>query len=151
MPALPGTDVFNSPRQIRGHQVDDEDLRQITAGVSTRSDVTALLGSPTATGTFDDSEWYYISGVTRQRPARTLTLEDQSVVVVRFDPRGTVQEVRRVTREEGQDVRFVQRETPSPGTERTLLQQLFGNIGRLGPGLGNQPTGGPGSPTPSGR
>jgi outer membrane protein assembly factor BamE (lipoprotein component of BamABCDE complex) len=88
--------------------------------------------------------------VTRQRPGRTLSIEEQGVVVVRFDPRGTVQEVRRVGQEDGQNVRFVQRETPSPGNERTLLQQLFGNIGRLGPGLGaGQQQTGPGAPGPS--
>lgn len=151
MPALPGSEVFTAPRQIRGQQVDEETLRQVTAGVSTRSDVTALLGSPTATATFGDDEWYYISGVTRQRPAQTQALEDQQVVVIRFAPSGTVQEVRRVGREDGQNVRFVARETPSPGNERSLLQQLFGNIGRVGPGIGNQPQTGPGNPSPSGR
>ncbi len=30
-------------------------------------------------------------------------------------------------------VAMVGRETPVPGTERTLLQALFGNIGRVGP------------------
>jgi hypothetical protein len=41
----------------------------------------------------------------------------------------------------------VRRITPSPGNERTLLQQLFGNIGRVGPGIGNQPQTGPGPST----
>ena len=27
------------------------------------------------------------------------------------------------------------RVTPAPGNERTLLQQLFGNLGRLAPGI----------------
>jgi len=150
LPALPGADIFDSPRQLRGQQVDDEELRQITVGVSTRNDVTAILGSPTATATFDDDNWYYIGGVTRQRPGRALAIEEQQVVVVSFDGRGVVREIRRVGRDEGREVAIVQRETASPGNERTLLQQLFGNIGRVGPGLGAQQPTAPG-PTPSGR
>lgn len=65
LPALPGTDLFDSPRVLRGQRVDAEDLQQITVGVSTRNDVSALLGSPTSTGTFDDENWYYISSVTQ--------------------------------------------------------------------------------------
>lgn len=148
MPPPPGTDMFNSPSQQRGNMVDDEDLRQITVGVSSRSDVQALLGSPSQTSTFDDSEWFYIASVTRQRPGRLLGIEDQQVVVVRFDARGTVREVRRLGPQDGRDVATVTRTTPSPGTERTLLQQLFGNIGRVGPGLGGQQSGGPGAPGP---
>ena len=150
MPALPGSDLFAAPRQIRGHLVEEEELRQITVGVSSRTDVQALLGSPSATGTFDDNDWFYISGITRQRPGRQLALENQQVVQIRFDPRGTVQQVRRLGAEDGRDVRVVERTTPSPGNERTLLQQLFGNIGRIGPGLGADQAG-PGAPSPSGR
>lgn len=148
MPALPGADLFESPRTLRGHLVEDEDLRQIVAGVSSRRDVEALLGSPSATGTFDDSEWFYIGGVTRQRPGRLLAVEDQQVLVVRFDNRGMVQELRRLGPQDGRTVQVVSRTTPSPGNERTLMQQLFGNIGRVGPGLGANPTSGPGAPSP---
>lgn len=150
MSSLPGASLFESPRQLRGHQVAQEDLQQIVVGVSSRSDVATLLGSPSATGTFDDSHWYYISSVTRQRPGQNLAIEDQQVVSIRFDQRGTVQEIRRLGPEDQRDVQFVSRVTPSPGNERTLLQQLFGNIGRVGPGLGQQQQG-PGSTTPSGR
>ena len=152
MPALgdvPGLGLFESPRTMRGHHIDDEDLRQITVGVSTSADVGALLGSPTASGTFDDDEWYYISAITHQRPGRTLGIEDQQVVLIRFNPAGVVQEVRRIGQDQGRNLRFVTRETPSPGNERTFLQQLFGNIGRLGPGVGAAAQQqGPGAPGP---
>jgi outer membrane protein assembly factor BamE (lipoprotein component of BamABCDE complex) len=149
---LPGRDVFDVPRTQRGHAVEAETLAQVTPGVTRREDVRALIGSPSATGTFDDSEWYYISGITRQRPGRNLALEQQQVVVVRFDAGGTVQEVRQLDADDGREVAFVSRETLSPGTERTFLQRLFGNLGRLGPGIAAsaQPAG-PGSTSPSGR
>jgi outer membrane protein assembly factor BamE (lipoprotein component of BamABCDE complex) len=150
LPSLPGSDLFSSPRQLRGQMVEGREPRPGDARRLTRNDVQALLGSPTATATFSDDEWYYISSVTRQRPGRTLAIEEQGVVVVGFDPRGTVRDIRRVGQEDGQNISFVQRETPSPGNERTLLQQLFGNIGRLGPGLGaGQQNTSPGAPGPT--
>jgi outer membrane protein assembly factor BamE (lipoprotein component of BamABCDE complex) len=150
LPPLPGADLFDSPRTLRGHLIDDEELRQLVVGVSSRRDVEALLGSPSATATFDDSEWFYIGGVTRQRPGRLLAIEDQQVLIVAFDNRGTVRELRRLGPQDGRDVQVVARTTPSPGNERTLLQQLFGNIGRVGPGIGAGQTGGPGAPAPTG-
>ncbi len=151
MPPLPGADLFDTPRSLRGNLVEDEQLQQIVAGVSSRGDVLALLGSPSATGTFDDSEWFYIGGVTRQRPGRLLGIEEQRVVILRFDQRGTLREIRRLGMEDGREVAAVSRTTPSPGTERSFLQQLFGNIGRVGPGVSGGQSTGPGAPSSGGR
>jgi len=138
------------PRTIRGIPIDDEVLTQVSPGVTARADVQSLLGSPSATGTFEDREWFYISGVTRQRPGRGPAMENQQVVVVRFTDAGIVQDVQRIGAEARREVAFVERETPSPGNERTFLQRLFGNLGRLAPGL---PAGqsGPGASTTGGR
>jgi outer membrane protein assembly factor BamE (lipoprotein component of BamABCDE complex) len=149
LPPLPGLDLFDSPRQLRGHLVEEEDLNQLVVGTSSRQDVEALLGSPSATGTFDSSEWFYIGGVTRQRPGRELAVEDQRVVRIRFDRDGRLADISRLSREDGRQIAVVQRVTPSPGNERTLLQQLFGNIGRVGPGLTGQQQTGPGPSGPS--
>jgi len=147
LPPLPDRprQVFTTPIVNRGHAVPDDQLQQITAGVSTRADVQALLGSPSHSGTFTDDVWYYISGVTQQRPARSLALRSQRVVVVNFDNRGVVTGVRQIGDAEMPSVNFVDRETPTPGNERSLLQALFGNVGRVGPQPGGStvPTGGP--------
>jgi len=150
MPPPPGLDLFETPRQLRGNLVEDEELGQIVAGVSTRNDVQALLGSPSATSAFDDSEWFYIGGVTRQRPGRLLGIEEQRVVILLFDARGTVREVRRLGLADGRDIVAVSRTTPSPGNERSFMQQLFGNIGRVGPSVSGGQSTGPGAPAPTG-
>lgn len=150
MPPLPGLDLFDTPRTLRGNLVDEEQLQQVVVGVSSRNDVLALLGSPSATGTFDDGEWFYIGGVTRQRPGRLLGIEEQRVVILRFDQRGTLREMRRLGLEDGRDIAAVSRTTPSPGNERGFLQQLFGNIGRVGPGVTGGQSTGPGAPSSTG-
>jgi outer membrane protein assembly factor BamE (lipoprotein component of BamABCDE complex) len=149
LPAMP-TGIFDTPRHFRGNLVSEDSLAQVTVGVSSRDDVATLLGSPSATGTFDENEWFYIGGITRQRPARTLAVIEQRVVKISFNQNGTVQEVRQVGPEEGRDIQVVQRTTPSPGSERSIMQQLFGNIGRVGPNLGATQQTGPGVTAGSG-
>lgn len=150
MPPLPERprDVFTTPVIPRGHAVAEDQLSQLTPGVSTRQDVQAALGSPSHSGTFSDESWYYISSATQMRPGRSLAVRNQQVVAVDFAPNGTVRQVRRIGEGDMPRVDFVARETPTPGNERTLLQALFGNIGRFGPtpgaGVGAAPGGGPG-------
>ncbi len=145
-----GCSFFDAPPVQRGNRVDPEELSQITPGVQTRQDVQALLGSPSARSTFDDREWYYISAITRQRPGRLLARSDQRVVAISFDDSGKVRAIRELTGADQREVAFASRETPVPGNDRTLLQELFGNIGRFGtPALSSQSQPGPG-PGPSG-
>jgi outer membrane protein assembly factor BamE (lipoprotein component of BamABCDE complex) len=140
--------IFDRPRVPRGNAVDAEQLAQIRPGVQTRQDVQALLGSPTARGTFDEENWYYISAQTRVQPGRFLQIEDQRVVAISFDRNGTVRGIREVNQAETRPVEMVGRETPVPGTERSLLQALFGNLGRATLPAGQ---GGPGSVGAPGR
>jgi outer membrane protein assembly factor BamE (lipoprotein component of BamABCDE complex) len=113
--------------------------------VQTKADVRTVLGSPTQTGMFGDDEWYYISSNTRQRPGRQSAVSDRQTVVVEFNRAGVVQRVRTLGEEEVRNVEMVARETPVPGNERTLLQALFGNVGRFGAGsVAQQQPGSPG-------
>lgn len=137
---LAACSVFQAPVVQRGNRVTPDQLAEITPGVQTKADVRAVLGSPTQTGMFGDDEWYYISSATRQRPGRQLQVNDQQTVVVEFDRSGVVRRVRTLDGADARDVQMVARETPVPGNERTLLQALFGNVGRFGAGaLGAQP------------
>jgi len=106
-------------------------LKELVPGTSTRADVTALIGSPTAHATFDDNTWLYISEITQTRIGQTLGELDQHVVVVRFDDKGVLQDIQRLTKDNSLPVEVVARTTPSPGTEANFFQQLLGNIGKF--------------------
>ena len=132
--------------------MDGDQLKELTPGTSTRADVTALLGSPTARATFDDNTWIYIGLRTRPRIGATQAVVSQDVVVLTFNDQGVLQSIGRRDKANAMPVTVIARTTPSPGTEASFLQQLFGNIGRFnasgpqasGPGA----TGGGGAPTP---
>lgn len=142
---LGGCGFFAAKEQLRGNRVDADQLKELVPGTSTRADVTALIGSPTAKATFDDNTWLYISEVTRPRIARVQGVLSQGVVVLSFNEQGVLQDVKTLNQDDSVPVTVVARSTPSPGTEASFLQQLFGNIGRFNavtPSTGTVPGGG---------
>jgi outer membrane protein assembly factor BamE (lipoprotein component of BamABCDE complex) len=135
-----GCSWLGPPPQVRGNRVAVEQLQELVPGTSTRADVTALIGSPTTRAPFDDNTWIYVSEVTQPRIGRTLGVLDQHVVVLSFNEQGVLREVQTRGRDDALPVAVVERTTPSPGTEASFLQQLFGNIGRFNAGgLGASP------------
>jgi outer membrane protein assembly factor BamE (lipoprotein component of BamABCDE complex) len=131
---LAGCSVFQAQSQVRGNRIDPDDLKELVPGTSTRADATALLGSPTARATFDENRWIYISMVTRPRIGRVQGVLSQDVVVLTFNDQGVLQDVERLDQDDSLPVSISSRATPSPGTEASFMQQLFGNIGRFSAG-----------------
>ncbi len=120
---------------VRGNLPDVEQVVEIEPGMSTRDDVVRLLGTPSTLSSFKDRTWYYIGQRQEQTAFFRPDVTDRSVLIVTFDGRGVVQETRLNTIEDGRDVELVERETPTEGRELTVLQQIFGNLGRF-PGAG---------------
>jgi outer membrane protein assembly factor BamE (lipoprotein component of BamABCDE complex) len=147
--ALGACSVFQWPEQVRGNKVDPDQLKELVPGTSTRDDVTALIGSPTARATFDDNTWIYVTQQTRPRIARTLGVVSQTVVVMNFNDQGVLQTFRTLDQADALPVEMASQTTPSPGTEASFMQQLLGNIGRYNPGaaLGGASFGGNGAPS----
>jgi outer membrane protein assembly factor BamE (lipoprotein component of BamABCDE complex) len=142
-------DFLSYPPQVRGDKIDPDQVKQLVPGTSTRADVTALVGSPTAKATFDDNTWIYISEVTKPQIGGTLSVLDQQVYLMKFDSRGVLTGIQKKTMDDGRPVEMVSRTTPSPGTEASIIQQLLGNVGRFSPGsnLPGNTSGAQGSPT----
>jgi len=121
------------PPQVRGNKVSDEMLAQLVVGTSTRADVSALLGSPTAHATFDDTTWLYIGELTKPMIAGTNAVLDQKVVVVTFDQQGVLRSIADRSQKDSVPVQVVSRTTPSPGRDASFFQQLLGNVGKFTP------------------
>jgi outer membrane protein assembly factor BamE (lipoprotein component of BamABCDE complex) len=132
------------PPQVRGNKVDPESLKELVPGTSTKADVSAIIGSPTARDSFDENTWLYIGEMTQERIGRTLGELDQNVVVLNFNDKGVLANVHTLDKEDALPVAVIARTTPSPGTEASFMQQLLGNIGRFNP-AGVGATGAPGA------
>ena len=106
---LGGCSFFEAKEQLRGNHVDADQLKELVPGTSTRADVTALIGSPTARATFDDNTWLYVSEVTRPRIARTQGVLSQDVVVLSFNDQGVLQDVKQLNQDDSVPVSIVAR------------------------------------------
>jgi outer membrane protein assembly factor BamE (lipoprotein component of BamABCDE complex) len=142
---LAGCSFFQAQSTTRGNPVDVDSLKQLTPGVTTSADASALLGSPTAHETFDDNSWIYISQITRPRVGRLPGVLQQRVVVLNFDAGGVLRSVKVFNKGDSRAVDMAPGTTATPGASVSVLQQLFGNVGRFSGGGdtgGNQGGGG---------
>ena len=115
----------------RGNLPDPETVLEVQPGVSDRNQVAAILGTPSTVATFEDDTWYYVSRRTEQIAFLKPEVVDQQVLVVKFDGKGLVSDMKVYGLEDGQVIEPVDRVTPTAGRELTILQQIFGNIGRF--------------------
>ena len=131
---------------VRGNMPDPEEVLEVQPGIHDRNDVASILGSPSTVSNFLDRTqgtefenkfWYYIGYRTEQTAFFEPDVVDRSVLIIAFNDNGIVDDTRLYTVEDGKIIDPVTRETPTEGRELTVLQQLFGNIGRF-PGAAGQ-------------
>lgn len=135
-----GTAACNTPVQVRGHVTDPESIEAIKAGEYSEEDVLALLGTPSTVSTFNDRKWYYIGYRSSQFAFERPEVLERSVLVLSFDDTGYVNEKQIYSLEDGREIEFVSRETPTEGRDFTVLQQILGNLGRLPGSTGQGPS-----------
>lgn len=120
---------------IRAHQgyvTDSALVASVQPGVDTRESVQRTLGDPSFAAQFDSGTWYYVSRSTKQFSFAQPKPMAQTVLAVHFDPRGNVTGVDRTGMEQIASINPVKDKTPTLGRKRSLLQELFGNIGAVG-------------------
>jgi len=121
-----------SPRiDQRGNLLDPDAVLAVKPGVQTKEQVSQLLGTPSTIATFDDKTWYYISKRTTTTAFFAPDITDQQVLVLKFNDSDVVEKVQLYGMDDAYEIEPVSRTTPTYGQKLTILQQLFGNIGRF--------------------
>ena len=115
----------------RGNAPLPDALAQIVPGKVTRSDVVALIGTPATASLFGDDHWYYVSAHFQTVAFYAPEELDRQVIAIDFDKAGTVTSIRRLGLQDGKEITMVARETPAPGKELSILEQLIGNVGKF--------------------
>lgn len=115
----------------RGHIPDSEAVAEIELGAHTPEDVLDILGTPSSISTFDKRTWFYISETTETIAFFDPDVMERQVLVVSFGDDGYVSSIRALDKNDGADIDPVGRSTPTAGRNITILEQMFGNIGRF--------------------
>jgi outer membrane protein assembly factor BamE (lipoprotein component of BamABCDE complex) len=136
----------------RGYLAKPGSFAQVREGMA-KSEVEGILGSPSTTASvnYQGDSYYYISSTTEQKAFLTPTEVDRQIIAIRFDQNDQVASLGQYGLEDGKVIDINSRTTPTKGRELTILQQIFGNIGRPGPGGTIVPGRTPGGSVPGGR
>ena len=120
-----------------GHQFQDNDLQQISSGMS-QDQVKTTLGTPTTTATVGSgTAYYYISSTSGQTSFFNPVEKDRKVVAVYFNPLGSVDRVAHYGLKDGKVFDYVKQKTPTPSRDEGILKALFRNLGTKQLGLDN--------------
>jgi outer membrane protein assembly factor BamE (lipoprotein component of BamABCDE complex) len=112
-----------------GHQFQENDLQQISSGMS-QAQVKTTLGTPTTTATVGaGTAYYYISSTQGQTSFFKPVEKDRKVLAVYFNPLGSVDRVSQYGIKDGKVFDFVKQKTPSQGQDEGILKALFRNLG----------------------
>ena len=107
----------------------------VQAEIDTKASVLSRLGNPSVEGTFneelDTDTWYYINAVRERQAYLKPKVQERTITAISFDVDGNVTKVAEYGIEDGRYVNYKDRETPTRGRELSLLEQIFGSIGRL--------------------
>ena len=122
-------------RQHKGVVLDSQLAAAIQPGVDNKDSVEKALGRPSFVGQFTPNDWYYVSRDVSQVAFRNPRVTKQTVLIVRFDPKGNVTSVQRTGKELVMNVRPTSRTTPTLGRRQTFFEELFGNIGAVSSGI----------------
>ncbi len=116
----------------RGVMPDVDDVARILPTESTKADVERALGSPSSVTMFGGETWLYVGETTERLAFFDKQVNERSVVMISFDEQGRVVDVQSHGLEEARDIQPEERTTPTVGKKMTFVDQLIGNINRLG-------------------
>lgn len=116
---------------VRGHVPTPGTMEKLEVGTQSREDVLRLLGSPSTVASFSDETWYYISQRQEYTAFFNPSVTEQKVTAVYFGDNGRIKEIKTFGPADAKDPGMVARTTPTSGKELTVLEQIFGNVGRF--------------------
>jgi len=118
-------------KATRGNFLDDERLRTLQVGVSTKAEVQQTLGTPTTTDPFDPNIWFYVGEKTSTTAFFKPEVEARKVIVMKFNEEGFLQEASAYSEKDGKRIETVDKKTPAPGKEMNAFEQFLSNMGKF--------------------
>jgi outer membrane protein assembly factor BamE (lipoprotein component of BamABCDE complex) len=112
-----------------GHHFQENDLKQVSSGMS-QEQVKTALGTPTTTATVGSgSAYYYISSTQGQTSFFKPVEKDRKVLAIYFNQLGSVDRVAHYGIKDGKVFDYARQKTPTPTRDEGILKALFRNLG----------------------
>jgi outer membrane protein assembly factor BamE (lipoprotein component of BamABCDE complex) len=129
--AVAGLSACTPITSYSGFQAIESDPKDVKVGTDTKSTVRSRLGSPSATGTFDQNTWFYMNQLKTRVAFKRPEVVARNITAIKFNKDSElVESVNNFTLKDGKVIAFNGRETPTRGRELTILEQLLGTVGR---------------------
>jgi len=113
-----------------GHIINENELKQINIGTTTRADILDMLGQPSFKGAFDTQKLYYSSQVMLQPVASTKQTQKRIIYIFTLDDKNILQSIDLINKEDGLQIAHIDEKTPTPGDTFGILEQVFSNLKR---------------------
>ena len=113
-----------------GHIINENELKQINIGTTTRADILDMLGQPSFKGAFDTQKLYYSSQVMLQPVASTKQTQKRIIYIFTLDDKNILQSIDLMNKEDGFQIAHINDTTPTPGDTFGILEQVFSNLKR---------------------
>ncbi len=113
-----------------GHVINENELKQINIGTTTRADILDMLGQPSFKGAFDTQKLYYSSQVMLQPVASTKQTQKRLIYIFTLNDKNILESIDLINKEDGLQVAHIDDKTPTPGDTFGILEQVFSNLRR---------------------
>lgn len=125
-----------SIKDHRGYLVDQALVDSVQPGIDNKTSVERTLGRPTFISQFGEPAWYYVAIDTKQAAFSRPRPYNELALKIHFDAAGNVTRLERTGMEKVVILDPDGHKTPTLGAHRSFLEDLFGNIGTVGSGIG---------------
>jgi len=113
----------------RGKQPELADVEKIKINQHNQEDVLSIIGSPTSTNLYGPTKWYYLFKRTESTSFFDPKIIQEQIVTISFSDKGNVTDIK-TSQDVEKKIDTVTQQTPTQGSNTTILQQVFGNFGR---------------------
>jgi outer membrane protein assembly factor BamE (lipoprotein component of BamABCDE complex) len=113
-----------------GHVINENELKQINIGTTTRADILDMLGQPSFKGAFDTQKLYYSSQVMLQPVASTKQTQKRLIYIFTLNDKNILESIDLINKEDGLQIAHIDDKTPTPGDTFGILEQVFSNLRR---------------------
>jgi outer membrane protein assembly factor BamE (lipoprotein component of BamABCDE complex) len=116
----------------RGYIFDDRLIETLQKGLSSVDTVRTTFGSPTTRTTLNGQSFYYVYSRFVTESYRAPEEVERKVLAIHFNKSNRLDDYALYSLKDGIIIPIIARTTQTQGRELTVLEQLFGNLGRLG-------------------